>query len=59
MVHNGRHIWLQLCRARGLQPGNDGPDHVQREQAVAVDPVPYIAMVKGVRGPREKSSRNR
>jgi transposase-like protein len=29
------------------------------EQAVAVDPVPYTAMVKGVRGPRKKSTRNR
>ena len=27
--------------------------------AGASEPVPYIAMVKGVRGPREKSSRNR
>jgi hypothetical protein len=25
------------------------------EQAVAVDPVPYAAMVRGVRGPKKKS----
>ena len=29
------------------------------EQAVAVDPVPYAAMVRGVRGPRKKRHHNR